>query len=318
MSALWKHFRKTAMIWGLILALLLPAGCGVPAKEAGTSVFAASLEEVPAYEGEPYVEIDDNQPDFTEDELEPVSYETYSELDELGRCGTAQACVGEDLMPTEDRESIGQIKPSGWHTVKYQGIDGNYLYNRCHLIGFQLTAENANPENLITGTRSMNVDGMLPFENEVADYIHETGNHVLYRVTPIFEGDNLVACGVQMEAESVEDEGAGVSFNVYVYNVQDGVVIDYSSGDSQKGDPVGDPHTTPASGTASSASGASSAEDSSAEELHTYILNKNTRKFHLPDCPSASDIKARNKEEYTGTREDLLEQGYEPCGNCRP
>ncbi len=297
MSALWENFKKTAMFWGLLLALLLPAGCGIPVEETSVSTSAASLEDVPAYEGEPYVEIHNNQPDFTEDELEPVSYETYSELDELGRCGAAQACVGEDLMPTEDREAIGQVKPSGWHTVKYQGIDGNYLYNRCHLIGFQLTAENANPENLITGTRSMNVDGMLPFENEVADYIHETGNHVLYRVTPIFEGDNLVASGVQMEAESVEDEGAGISFNVYVYNVQDGVVIDYSSGESQEGDPSADGQT---------------------DEIHTYILNKNTQKFHLPDCSSVSDIKARNKEEYTGTREELLGRGYEPCGNCRP
>ena len=322
MTAFKKFFKKYISLGLLLFALLLPSGCDSFREEAAipSSPSAESLEQIPAYQGEPYVEINNNQPDFTDEELEPDSYEFYSELDDLGRCGTAQACIGEDLMPTEDREAIGQIKPSGWHTVKYAGVDGNYLYNRCHLIGFQLTAENANPKNLITGTRSMNVDGMLPFENQVAEYIHKTDNHVLYRVTPIFEGDNLVACGVQMEAESVEDEGEGVSFNVYVYNVQKGVVIDYSNGSSEEGNPAGDPQTTPASGSA--AAGDTDSEDSTSDSQtakgDTYILNKNTQKFHLPDCSSVPDIKARNKENYTGTREELLERGYSPCGNCNP
>lgn len=192
------------------------------------------MEEVPEYTGEPYVEVDEGEPDFSEEELTTDSYETYSELDELGRCQSAEACVGTDLMPEEEREGIGEIKPSGWHTVKYDNVEGKYLYNRCHLIGYQLTAENANEKNLITGTRYMNTEGMLPFENEIADYVKETDNHVMYRVTPVFEGDNLVASGVWMEAESVEDEGRGVSFNVYVYNIQPGIEIDYSRGDSRE------------------------------------------------------------------------------------
>lgn len=199
-------------------------------QKAGTEEI--SLSEIPEYEGEPYVEIDSNEPDFTEEELTTQSFETYSDLDELGRCGGAEASIGKDLMPTEKRGSIGQVKPSGWHTVKYDNVDGKYLYNRCHLIGYQLTAENANEENLITGTRYMNVDGMLPFENMVADYVKETGNHVMYRVTPVYQGDDLVASGVHMEAMSVEDQGEDISFNVYAYNVQPGIEIDYSDGES--------------------------------------------------------------------------------------
>lgn len=176
-----------------------------------------------------------NQADFSEDDMQRESFEEYSDLDSLGRCGQAYALIGTETMPDEDRGSIGQIKPSGWHTVRYDDlIDGKYLYNRCHLIGFQLAGENANEKNLITGTRYMNVDGMLPFENQVADYVETTGNHVLYRVTPVFEGDELVARGVQMEALSVEDDGQGVAFNVFVYNVQPGVDIDYQTGESQR------------------------------------------------------------------------------------
>ena len=193
----------------------------------------ASVSAVPPFSGEPYVVLADNVPGFTKEELTSKSYETYSPLDRLGRCGVAQACVGTDLMPTEERGSIGSVKPTGWQTVKYDCVDGKYLYNRCHLIGYQLSGENANKENLITGTRYMNVDGMLPFENMVADYVKETGNHVLYRVTPIYDGDNLVAGGVQMEALSVEDGGEGICFNVYVYNCQPGVSIDYATGESQ-------------------------------------------------------------------------------------
>ena len=189
--------------------------------------------EIPAYSGEAYAEINGNVPYFTDSELSTTSYEYYSELDSLGRCGVCVANIGTDIMPTEERGEIGNIKPTGWHTVKYSEIiEGNYLYNRCHLIGFQLAGENDNEKNLITGTRYLNMSGMLPFENMVADYVKETGNHVLYRVTPIFEGDNLVADGVLIEAKSVEDSGSGILFNVFCYNIQPGIVIDYATGDS--------------------------------------------------------------------------------------
>lgn len=191
-----------------------------------------SVTDIPAYAGEPYVVLNNNVPYFTEEELTTESYEYYSELDALGRCGVTHACIGQDIMPTEERGSISHVNPTGWHTVKYDVVSGKYLYNRSHLIGHQLTGEDANEKNLITGTRYFNVDGMLPFENMVADYVTETGNHVMYRVTPIFEGDNLLASGVQMEAKSVEDDGESILFNVYVYNVQPGVVIDYATGES--------------------------------------------------------------------------------------
>lgn len=190
------------------------------------------LDDIPEYSGKAYVEVNDNQPYFTEKDLTTKSFEHYSELDALKRCGVAFANVSEKTMPNEKRGSIGQVKPSGWHTVKYDFVDGKYLYNRCHLIGYQLTGENANEKNLITGTRYMNTEGMLPFENMVADYVKETGNHVLYRVTPIYDGDNLVASGVLMEAMSVEDKGLDIEFNVYVYNVQPGVTINYKNGES--------------------------------------------------------------------------------------
>ena len=190
--------------------------------------------EIPEYNYENYVVINDNNPNFNEEDMDNVnSFEKYSELDNLGRCGTAYANIGKDLMPTSERESIGSIKPSGWHTVKYDNISGKYLYNRCHLIGFQLTGENANPKNLITCTRQMNTVGMIKFENRVANYVKETNNHVLYRVTPIYDNDNLLAKGVQIEAYSVEDKGKGIKFNVFVYNVQDGIEIDYKTGDSK-------------------------------------------------------------------------------------
>lgn len=197
-----------------------------------------SIEDIPEYDGEPYVVINENLPDFPAEDMTQESFEYYSALDALGRCGTAYANIGQDLMPTEGRGNIGQVKPTGWQAVKYDIVEGKYLYNRCHLIGYQLTAENANRENLITGTRYMNVEGMLPFENETADYIRETGSHVLYRVTPIFEGDDLVAKGVEMEAYSVEDAGEGVCFHVFVYNVQPGIGIDYATGGSWQEDGV--------------------------------------------------------------------------------
>lgn len=191
-----------------------------------------SLEEIPAYSGQSYVTINNNVPFFTEEQRTAGAYEYYSELDWLGRCGYAEANISPALMPTEERGEIGSVKPTGWHTVKYEGIDGNYLYNRCHLLGYQLTGENANERNLITGTRYMNVEGMLPWENLVAEYIEKTGDTVMYRVTPYFEGENLVATGVQMEAESMGSNE--LRFHVFVFNVQPGIGIDYATGDSWK------------------------------------------------------------------------------------
>ena len=280
----------------LLLVCLLLAGCAAPTA-AGTDP-SYSLEDIPAYSGEPYVVLADNEPDFLPGEMTTSSYEYYSPLDSLGRCGPASACVGVDLMPTEERGSIGQVKPTGWQTVKYDCVDGKYLYNRCHLIGYQLSGENANKQNLITGTRYLNVDGMLPFENLVADYVKETENHVLYRVTPIYDGDNLVADGVVMEGKSVEDDGEGVCFHVYVYNVQPGVEIDYATGLSWL------------EGT--------SPETSSEEQEITYVLNINSKKFHLPTCSGANNMKAENREESTLSREELIDQGYTPCGTCKP
>ena len=293
------------MLWLLAAMTVLLSGCAVDTPQSQPVI---SLDEIPAFGDTPYVELDGNQPDFTEEEKAAAeAFEEYSALDSLGRCGTAFACVGEELMPTEERESISQVKPSGWQTAEYDFVDGKYLYNRCHLIGFQLTGENANEENLITGTRYLNVEGMLPFENMVADYIKETGNHVLYRVTPVFEGENLVASGVVMEGWSVEDDGAGICYRVYVYNNQPGVEIDYRTGESQAA----------AEGGAGDTGEEAASSTSSAEEA-TYILNTSSHKFHLPDCPSVETMKEENRETYQGTRDALLQMGYEPCGSCKP
>ena len=294
--------RTTNTLLSLLLLLSLTA-CQLQPSQSRSVL---SLEEVPAYEGEAYVELEGNVPSFTQEELESFPVEEYSPLDLLGRCGVARATVGLDTMPTEERGEIGQVKPSGWHTVRYDDlVEGKYLYNRCHLIGYQLTGENANEENLITGTRYLNVDGMLPFENEVADYVEDTGNHVYYQVTPIFADSELVARGVQMEALSLEDGGEGVCFNVYVYNVQPGVVIDYATGESwREGE---QPSVT-------------QPDQSQQEEQSglTYVLNNNTMRFHLPDCPSVQTIKPQNREETGESREALIEQGYQPCGQCKP
>lgn len=279
----------------------------VPAGE-GTSAF--SLREIPAYSGTPYTEVNGNQPYFTEEELTTQSFETYSELDSLGRCGVAYANVGQDLMPTEPRGEIGAVKPSGWHLVKYDNVDGKYLYNRCHLIAYMLAAENANPQNLITGTRYLNVQGMLPFETKVCDYVKNTGNHVLYRVTPIFDGDNLLADGVLMEAYSVEDAGEGISFCVFAYNVQPGIGIDYATGDNW----------AESSGTYQSTAASAAVETPAPQESQgiTYVLNTNTKKFHYPTCSSVDDMKEKNKQIYTGSREEVINMGYVPCKRCNP
>ena len=257
-----------------------------------------SLKDIPAFSDKPYIAVNGNTPYFTENEIVADSYEFYSELDTLGRCGVTIACIGKELMPTEDRGNIGQVKPTGWHTVKYDCVDGKYLYNRCHLIGYQLTGENANVNNLVTGTRYMNVTGMLPFENMVADYIKETGNHVMYRVTPIFDGDDLLCRGVLMEGYSVEDEGEGICFNVFVYNAQPSIEIDYATGESRLNETEN--------------------EVSHTEQANTYVLNTNSKKVHNPDCSSVSKISENNKQVFEGTREELIVDGYSPCGICKP
>ena len=272
--------------------------------EKGT---AFSLSDIPEYTTSPYYVVNDNVPYFSDDDLTTNSFEYYSELDVLGRCGTAYASIGVDLMPTEKRGNIGQVKPTGWHTVKYDFVDGKYLYNRCHLIGYQLTGENANEKNLITGTRYLNVDGMLPFENMVADYIKETNNHVMYRVTPIFDGNNLVASGVLMEGESVEDHGDAIMFCMYVYNVQPGVTIDYATGESQLATNSNETHDT---GTTQNGQ-----KDSN---LTSYVLNTKSKKFHIETCSSVRSMNPKNKQTYIGNRDDLLADGYSPCGICHP
>lgn len=279
----------------IILAVCIAlSGCSI---ETGIYSPEISLDEIPEFSGQPYIVLEDNVPEFDDKDLPAESFEKYSLLDSLGRCGAATACIGTDIMPTGERESIGQVKPSGWQISKYDFVDGKYLYNRCHLIGYQLSGENANERNLITGTRYFNVEGMLPFENMVAEYVEETGNHVLYRVTPVFEGSNMIANGVVMEAESIEDGGKGICFNVYVYNVQPGIEIDYATGENRL------------------------AEDSATEEDEKkgdYILNKNSKKFHRISCENAQDIKEKNRENFSGSRSELIRKGYSPCGVCNP
>ncbi len=294
-------------LFSLLLSLCLLSGC----QSVSQTDVSYTLTELPDYAEEPYVVLNDNQPNFPDKDKNSVSFERYSQLDYFGRCGEAYANVGIETMPTQERGSIGQVKPSGWHTVKYDFVDGKYLYNRCHLIGYQLTAENANELNLITGTRYLNVTGMLPFENQVADYVKETGNHVLYRVTPIFDGDDLLARGVEMEAWSVEDEGEGICFHIYAYNVQPGVTIDYATGESwvDGEPPAGDGILTPETGEAPS--------EETLEEC-VYVLNISSHKFHLPTCSGASSMSEANRQDYVGTREELIQAGYDPCGQCKP
>ena len=289
-----------ANILNLLLSVILSIlGVFLPGEaQPPTHYETLTLEEIPAYEQSPFVVLENNLPTFTQEELSRLGEEVYSPHDAMGRCGPAFAVVGPETMPTEERESIGQVKPSGWQTVKYDCVDGKYLYNRCHLIGFQLTGENANAENLITGTRYLNIEGMLPFENEVADYVEETGNHVAYRVTPVFQGEDLLARGVQMEAWSVEDGGTGLCFNVFAYNVQPGVGLDYATGDSweEKTDWM-------------------NPDDSDGA---VYVVNVKTGRFHLPTCGGVTNMDAKNREEITGSREDLLSMGYTACGQCKP
>ncbi len=287
--------RKISVVLCLLLSVILCCSCSFYELQGGdaSDSFVQSSELLQNV-SEPYTVINENIPEFSEADKGLGIFETYSPLDSLGRCGVAFARISKELMPEEEREGIGQIKPSGWKTVKYDIVDGKYLYNRCHLIGFQLAGENANELNLITGTRYMNVDGMLPFENEVAEYVRKTSNTVLYRVTPVFEGNNLVASGVKMEAFSVEDNGSGVCFNVFVYNIQPGVVINYANGESYL----------------------ENAPEPERDEKAEYIININTKKVHKPTCKGVESIKEENKKKYTGTLEQLEKNGYETCKTC--
>lgn len=317
---------KNIKLLAILLVLLILSACGgsyepeitvsiestqnIVTTEATTqpitteeTTTVVSVNTIPDYSGSPYIVLNNNKPEFTESEITTKAFEKYSELDNLSRCGVAFACLGIETMPTEERGEIGMIKPSGWHLKKYDCVDGKYLYNRCHLIGFQLSGENANDKNLITGTRYLNIEGMLPFENMVDDYIEETNNHVMYRVTPIFEGDNLLCKGVKMEAYSVEDNGKGISFNVFCYNTQPSIKIDYKTGESYL---IVTPTTTPET----------SNSESNIEA--TYILNTNSKKFHTPSCSSVNKMSDKNKQSFTGDKNDLIAQGYSACGICKP
>ena len=266
------------------------------ANEKTTNNTSQSYQIVQS-DSEAYGILNGNKPEFdTVTYSEP--FEEYGELDDLGRCTQCFANIGLELMPDEERGAIGSVKPTGWQSAKYDCVDGKYLYNRCHLIGYQLTAENANEKNLITGTRYLNVEGMLPFENAVADYVRDTSNHVLYRVTPDFHGSELVARGVQIEAYSVEDNGEGICFNVYCYNIQPDIEIDYLTGESKY---IGNEEQETVSG-----------------EKQNYVVNISTKKFHKEDCDSLKNIKEQNKKSYYGYRDNLISNGYSPCGQCNP
>ena len=300
-----------------------------------------SLSDIPPYSGQPYADINGDVPFFHE--MTTLAFDGYGPLDELGRCTVAYACVGPETMPKEKREDISSVLPSGWNDAEYTNVDGGKLFNRCHLIGFQLTGQNANERNLITGTRYMNTEGMLPFENSVAQYIETTGNHVMYRVTPLFEGDNLVAAGVLMEARSIEDPL--VQFCAFCYNVQPGITIDYATGEStgpafhrsdeavetldsagktgdsagETGDPTGE--TRGAAGKAGDAAGETRGAAGETEGTvgdWKYIINVSSRKFHLPGCESVKKMSKKNMQGWDGTREELIEMGYDPCKNCMP
>ena len=292
------------------------------ATDSSSSTTTISI--IPKYSGKAYIELNNNSPAFTDDEKKSTeSFELYSDLDELGRCGVAFANVNKDIMPTKERGEIGEIKPSGWHTVKYPDlIEDKYLYNRSHLIAYSLAGENANEKNLISGTRYLNQETMQIFELMVLEYVRRTDNHVLYRVTPYFEGDNLLATGVQMEAWSVEDEGQGICFNVFCYNVQPGIEIDYATGESWRAENTANNQTednkteqkTDKSIDESTESG-DNVSDFEKTKM-TFILNTNSKKIHLPDCKSVKDMAEKNKLEYEGTLAELKQQGYKPCGWC--
>lgn len=316
------------------------ADAGKPQDELVNNNSYVSLDAIPAYDGKAYVAVNNNEPFFTDSDMTTTAFENYSDLDSLGRCGVAYANICKEIMPTEKRGKIGMIKPSGWHTVKYDVIKDRYLYNRCHLIGYQLAGENANPKNLITGTRYLNVEGMLPFENLVADYVNNTGNHVLYRVTPMFSGSNLVANGVLIEAKSVEDNGGGILFNVYCYNVQPGVGINYENGDSwldgtapqeqsaqtgaaqnggsqsSDGSGAGESGSSGSiTGSAASGSDTSPAENSVSDSSNSKTMVHITatgKKYHRAGC------RTLKKSDTEVTLDEAKSMGLSPCGICNP
>ena len=322
-----KRERQITRICSVLALLVLSLLC----FRAGTHIQSRNvlLEEIPTFNGQPYTEINNNQPFFSNADLTTRAFEKYSELDYLGRCGVAFANICKEIMPTEPRGQIGMIKPTGWHTVRYNGIiDGNYLYNRCHLIGYALSGENANKQNLITGTRYMNIEGMLPFENRVSEYVSKTGNHVLYRSTPYYEGEDLIAHGVLLEAFSVEDNGVGICFNVFCFNVQPGIYIDYATGESKLDFTTAEGSTENGESTGKTDTTSNSFDESNGNSFQpetgdigtnvTYILNKNTMKFHYPYCDSVAQIKNKNKILFYGSRDEAIELGYAPCGACKP
>lgn len=284
---------------GDFITIVDNSGIGTSSSPVGTICL---LSDIPRYSGKAFVYVNNGEPNFTEEDLVTDSYETYGTLDALGRCTVCISSVGIDIMPTKKRGDINGVTPSGWLNKEYDKdlVDGGYLYNRCHLIGFQLTGENANRENLITGTRYLNIEGMLPFENMIASYVKETENHVLFRVTPVFDGNNLVASGVLMEAKSVEDDGEGICFAVFAYNVQPGIVIDYTTGDS-------------------ALSGEELPEPPSYEQGETlYVLNISSRRIHRPECSGVADMAAHNKQETYELLSSLLSRGFKTCGTCKP
>ena len=309
-----KRIRLGVLLPTLLIALsLLLTSCldGLKDYIKGPTV---TLDSIPTYSGQPYVSVNDGVPFFEDEDYTTKAYESYSSLDSLGRCGVTMACIGVEIMPTEERGDINSVTPTGWQNKNYGAelVEGGWLYNRAHLIGHQLTGENANERNLITGTRYMNTKGMLPFENMVADYIKETENHVIYRVTPFFDGYNLLASGVLMEAYSVEDEGDGICFCVYVYNVQPGIYLDYSDGSNRiatSSDQIGGSTGTPSQG---------GGDNGGEEAEENYVLNTSSKKFHKPNCSSVNKISENNKQEYTGKKSELESQGYEPCSSCKP
>lgn len=348
MKIKYKFFKASYAAALMVLATMLSlfSGCNGN-KEAGNSYVAevtdidlkinntgVSLNDIPAYEGLPCVEINNNEPFFDEaDKSRTDPFETYSELDSLGRCGVAYANICKELMPAGERGQIGHIKPSGWQTAKYNGyIEGNYLYNRCHLIGFQLAGENDNEKNLITGTRYMNCDGQLPYEDIVDSYVDKTGYHVLYRVTPIYEGDNLVASGVLTEGYSIEDDG-GLKFCVYCYNVQPGIGIDYSNGDNWLIEGYTGEYSTktyyatktvkdygahPEQNKTQPEQGDTGQADGYVPQADGYVLNNNSMKFHKTDCSSVEKMAEPNRIYSSEGRDSIIGKGYSPCGICKP
>jgi len=313
-----RYIKNATKVIVLFLLISLIATCSGGALTEGTPSDGKPSGGGNGYDNVAYEELNSNQPEFSDDDLTTDSFETYSELDLFGRCGVAYANISRELMPDEERGEIGHVRPSGWHTVKYNDlIEGNYLYNRCHLIAYQLAGENANEKNLITGTRYLNVQGMLPFENMVADYVRESGNHVLYRVTPVYDGNNLVASGVTMEAMSVEDGGEGICFNVFVRNIQPGIVIDYETGESMR-----DENYVPSAESydkdfydKDNYENSNNTED---DENGEYVLNTNTNKFHKPTCSSVYDIADHNRKNSSESRKDIMKDGYSPCKRCNP